>query len=225
MSHEESVVTRLEQIRERISGAARRAGRKADEITFVAVSKLQPLAAILEAHAAGLSDFGENYVQEAQEKRASPAIPHCHWHMLGHLQSNKARVAVETFDLIQSVDSLRLASMISKAAQAQGQVQKILLQVHLGDEETKFGIDPQSVIDAAEEIHRMPGTDLLGLMGIASQTEDARPQFRGLHRLFEALPEPNRVVLSMGMTNDFEVGIEEGATMVRIGTALFGPRH
>jgi pyridoxal phosphate enzyme (YggS family) len=225
MSSEEAFSTRLARIRERIAVATQHTGRSVDEITLVAVSKRQPMDALLEAYAAGLSDFGENYVQEAQEKHDSQAVPDCRWHMLGHLQSNKARVAVETFDMIQSVDSVRLASLIGKAAQAQEQVQKILLQVHLGAEETKFGFDAQSVLDAAEEVRQMPGVIVLGLMGIASQTDDARPQFRGLRRVFEALPEQTRVVLSMGMTNDFEVAIEEGATMIRIGTALFGPRH
>lgn len=219
----DSFASRLTQVQERIARAADRSGRSPSEITLVAVSKRQSIEAIQEAYAAGLADFGENYVQEVQEKIASPSD--CRWHMLGHLQSNKVRVAVGTFDLIQSVDSVKLAFKISQASVALGKTQKILIQVHLGNEETKSGFPPELVMEAADEMRQMPGVSLLGLMGIASQTANVRPQFRAMYNLFDALPASAKVVLSMGMTGDFEAGIEEGATMVRIGTALFGARH
>jgi pyridoxal phosphate enzyme (YggS family) len=225
MSGDESFVGRLERVRERIAAAAERSGRCADDITVIAVSKRQPLDSILEARAIGIVDFGENYVQEALVKSSSPALSDCRWHMLGHLQSNKAKIAVETFELIQSVDSIRLASILGRASLEAGKVQKILLQVHLGDEETKFGFKPETVADAAAKVVGLPGVELLGLMSIASQMEDARVQFRLLRSVFDALPNSSRTVLSMGMTGDFEAGIEEGATMVRIGTALFGARR
>ena len=140
------------------------------------------------------------------------------------MQSNKAKIAVGLFDLIQSVDGIKLAREIAKQALARGKTQDILLQVHLGDEETKSGAAPEEALDVAVEVVTVPGIRLLGLMGIAPAGVSARPYFRELRRLFERLPEDNRQTLSMGMTNDFETGIEEGATMIRVGTAIFGPR-
>ena len=161
-------------------------------------------------------------MQEAQEKReqAAPA----RWHLLGHLQSNKAKTAVTLFDLIQSLDSVKLAREIGKQALTLGKTQDVLLQVHLGNEATKSGVSPAQALDAAAEMADTPGVRLLGLMGIAPNGEEARPYFRELCCLFEKLPALSRQTLSMGMTNDFETAIEEGATMIRVGTAIFGPR-
>lgn len=211
-----------------MANAARRAGRADGEITLVAVTKKQPAGSIRAALALGLTELGENYVQEAQEKREQlrpSEIASARWHLLGHLQSNKARQAVQTFDLIQSVDSVKLAAALSRHADELGKTQKILLQVHLGQETTKFGLPPEQIAEVAAQTAALPGINLQGLMGIAPNGEDTRPFFRQLRRLFEALPAPSQQILSMGMTGDFETAIEEGATLVRIGTALFGARQ
>lgn len=206
----------------RVAEAAVRSGRQPGEITLVAVSKKQPVSAVEEVLACGASDFGENYVQEAADKREQ--VHSGRWHLLGHLQSNKAKVAVSLFDVIQSVDSLKLARALGRQAIESGKVQKILLQVHLGDEETKFGLLPETALDTAAEVALLPGIVLHGFMGIAPFGEVARPYFRQLRSLFDAMPAANAQTLSMGMTGDFEVALEEGATLIRIGTAIFGPR-
>ena len=203
--------------------ALRRAGRT-DSVTLVAVTKRQPPEVVAAARAAGLTDVGENYVQEAQDKRAALDQWDVRWHLLGHLQSNKAKAAVQTFDLVQSVDSVSLARTLGRHAGEAGTVQPVLLQVHLGTEESKFGLPPEEALDGAAQVKEMPGVEIRGLMGIAPQGEDPRPHFRLLRGLFDRLPAPARQILSMGMTTDFETAIEEGATLIRIGTALFGPR-
>ena len=210
----------IARVREQIAGAAARAGRSPDEITLVAVTKKKPASAIREALARGVADVGENYVQEAEEKRGQ--VTGGNWHLLGHLQSNKAKLAVLLFDLIQSVDSVKLSSAIGR--QSEEKPQAILLQVHLGDEETKTGFAPERVLEAAAEIAALPNLSLRGLMGIAPNNADPRPYFQELKRLFDALPPGNRQILSMGMSGDFEAAIEEGATLVRVGTAIFGAR-
>lgn len=219
------VADRVAQVRARIALSAERAAREPDEITLVAVAKRQSAAAVREALAAGVGDIGENYVQEAAAKRAELGHGGARWHLLGHLQSNKAAQAAQTFDLVQSVDGARLARLLGQHAQAIGRTLPVLLQVHLGDEATKSGLPPVEVADVAAEVGELPGVTLCGLMGIAPQGEPARPHFRALRRLFEQLPAGQRGILSMGMTADFETAIEEGATLVRIGTALFGPRE
>jgi pyridoxal phosphate enzyme (YggS family) len=219
------IADNVARVRERITEAANRAGRNSDEITLAAVTKKKPASAVLEALAAGVIDVGENYVQEAEEKREllwPSQIAASRWHLLGHLQSNKAKLAVSLFDLIQSVDSVKLAAAISR--QPASEPQAILLQVHLGDEETKTGFAPNLALDAASEIAALPNLSLRGLMGIAPNGTDPRPYFQELKRLFDALPEANRQILSMGMSGDFETAIEEGATLVRVGTAIFGAR-
>jgi pyridoxal phosphate enzyme (YggS family) len=210
------------RLNDQIAAVAMRSGRQPEEITLVAVSKRQPVSALLEAQAVGAAIFGENYVQEAAEKQQT--VPGGQWHLLGHLQSNKAKHAVALFDLIQSVDSLKLARIIGGHAQALGKTQNILLQVHLGDEETKTGLPSIQALETAAEISSLPGIELRGLMGIAPYEGDPRPHFQELRRLFEELSLGNRQVLSMGMSGDFETAIEEGATMIRVGTALFGLR-
>ena len=210
----------IQRVREKIAEAALRAGRRPEEITLVAVTKKKPASAVLEALAAGLTDVGENYVQEAAEKREQ--APDGRWHLLGHLQSNKAKLAVSLFDLIESVDSVKLASALGR--QSGDKRQELLLQVHLGDEETKDGFAPDMVLDAAAESVLLPGIRVLGLMGIAPNGTDPRPYFRQLKDLFDRLPSENRQILSMGMSGDYEAAIEEGATSVRVGTAIFGAR-
>lgn len=213
----------LARVNDRIAKAAERAGRYFSDITLVSVTKKQPVSAVLEALSAGATDLGENYVQEAADKREQ--IASGRWHLLGHLQSNKAKDAIALFDLIQSVESVKLARAIGTHAQAVGKTQAVLLQVHLGEEATKFGLLPETVRDAAAEIATIPGITLCGLMGIAPFGVEARPYFRQLRELLEALPAAHRQMLSMGMTGDFETAIEEGATLIRIGTAIFGPRN
>lgn len=222
------IAENVTKVRARIAAAAERAGRQAQEITLVAVAKKQPVEAIRDALAAGVADIGENYVQETLSKREdlSPAeITAVRWHLLGHLQTNKVRQAVPAFDVIQSVDSVRLGIAAARQAVAIGKRLPALLQVHLGDEETKFGLPPAEALGAAAELAQIDGLDLQGLMGIAPFGVDPHPHFALLRRLFEGLPPQNRRTLSMGMTGDFEAAIEEGATMVRIGTAIFGPRQ
>lgn len=211
----------IRRVREQIAVAAGRAGRRPEEITLVAVTKKKPAGAVLEALAAGVFDLGENYVQEAAEKREQVAGGH--WHLLGHLQSNKAKLALSLFDLIESVDSVKLARTLSR--QAAEKHQEVLVQVHLGDEETKSGFAPEQVLDAAAEIAALPGVGLRGLMAIAPGGTDPRPFFQQMKRLFDQLPAEYRQVLSMGMSGDFEAAIEEGATSVRVGTAIFGARE
>ncbi len=211
------------QVREKIAAAARRAGRSPEDITLVAVSKRQPAEAVTEALAAGLTQFGENYVQEAAEKRARVAGGH--WHLIGHLQSNKAKLAVTLFDLIQSVDSVKLAREIGRQALAVGKTQLVLLQVHLGEEDTKTGVSPDAALDTAAAIGNIKGIELQGLMGVPPLGEDPRPYFVQARTLFEKMPSANRQTLSLGMSGDYETAIEEGATLVRVGTAIFGARQ
>ncbi len=221
-----AVADNLKGVQERIAAAAERSGRRADAITLIAVTKKQPASALREAQAANITDVGENYVQETIEKQEfwGPSQQPVRWHLIGHLQSNKAALAVTLFDLIQSVDSVKLAAALGKHAQLAGKTQDILLQVHLGDEPTKTGLPPEQAMDAAAEIAGLPGITLHGLMGIAPFGTEPRPYFQELRRLLESLPSANRRVLSMGMSGDFETAIEEGATMVRVGTAIFGTR-
>ena len=210
-------------MQEKIAAAAKRAGRSPEEITLVAVSKRQSAEAVAEALAAGLTRFGENYVQEAAEKRA--LVTGGHWHLIGHLQSNKAKLAVTLFDLIQSVDSMKLAREIGRQALALGKTQAVLLQVHLGDEVTKTGVPPEAVVEIAEALVGIAGIDLQGLMGVPPQGEDPRPYFVQARTLFEQMPPARRQTLSLGMSGDYETAIEEGATLVRVGTAIFGARQ
>ena len=219
-----TIADNVAHVRERIAQAAERAGRSPREITLVVVTKKQSGAAVREVLGAGVGDVGENYVQEAVAKRTELALTDARWHLLGHLQSNKAAVAGRAFSLIQSVDSVRLAGLLGQQAIADGREQPILLQVHLGDEATKNGLPPNQVLEVAAQISEISGVRMDGLMGIAPLGESPRPYFRTLTRLFDNLPEAQRMILSMGMTADFETAIEEGATLVRIGTAIFGPR-
>lgn len=214
----------IDQVRERIAHACQRVGRSPDEITIVAVTKTVEPPAIATAFKLGIRHFGENRVQEAVAKigQLSGLKPHPTWHMVGHLQTNKAKVAVEIFDIIHSVDSIRLAEVISHRAE---RTIPILLEANVAGEASKRGFSLAEVEPALEAIARLPRLEIRGLMTIAPMVADAeqvRPIFRQLRSLRDSLGLKH---LSMGMTDDFEVAIEEGATLVRIGRAIFGERE
>jgi pyridoxal phosphate enzyme (YggS family) len=223
----------IESIRVRISSAALRVGRRSDEVRLVAITKTVGADAVKSAIECGLREFGESRVQEAQRKIGSEGLrkrSDCiRWHLIGHLQKNKAKLAVDLFDIIQSVDSMELAEMIDKYAGNNGKRQSILLQVKLSDEESKYGISQDNVIEDIQRVLRMKNLSLEGLMTIPPYFEDpekARPYFKKLRQIRDEIKVAGIVLpeLSMGMSNDFEIAIEEGATMVRVGTALFGER-
>jgi pyridoxal phosphate enzyme (YggS family) len=226
--------TRLAAVRSRIEAAARRAGRDAREITLVGVSKRMPAERIAEAARAGLTCIGENYVQEAREKRA--ALADCpqalRWHLIGNLQRNKARDAVALFDVIETVDRAALAEELDRRTAAAGRTLEILLQVNVSGEPQKAGARPQDVAALLAACAALPHLRVTGLMTVPEAADDAeatRPAFARLRALRDALRAApggqNLRDLSMGMSADFEVAIEEGATLVRVGTALFGPRE
>jgi len=222
-----SIADNLLRVRERISAAAERAGRDPREIVLVAVTKTVDAAAIEEAIDAGVTDIGENYVQDSVAKYDMIGS-RVRWHMIGHLQRNKAGHAVTIFDLIQSVDNLPLAREIGKRASSIGKAQDVLIEVNVSGEETKTGVAPDEALGLVAEAIRVPGVRVLGMMGIAPFTDDEaaiRRSFSLLRNIWEELPVENRKWLSMGMTSDFEAAIEEGSNMVRIGTAIFGPRR
>lgn len=223
---------RLDAIQSRIHAACARAGRTSDDITLVAVSKTKPVEMLQEAFEAGVRHFGENRVQEAATK-----IPHLPkagltWHLIGHLQSNKAKSAVELFDVIHSVDSIALATRLNRLAGEHNKQVPIFLQVHLGDEESKAGVDPADLPALFQASYQLPHLNITGLMAIPPyfpDPEQVRPSFVTLRQLRDQLAvqfpdQPPLPFLSMGMSHDFEVAIEEGATHVRVGTALFGGR-
>lgn len=218
-----SIADNILTVQTRVAAAARRAGRRPENVTLVAISKGHPASAVREAYAAGQRHFGENRVQEAESKLAAlPDLrPHVTWHMVGHLQTNKAKVALQLFDIIQSVDSARLGETLdAKATRPVG----VFLEVNVAGEASKGGLPPDQVAETLKALSRCPNLRVGGLMTIAPLVEDreeTRPVFRRLRELAEGLGLGG---LSMGMTNDFEVAVEEGATIVRIGTAIFGPR-
>lgn len=219
----------IKNVQERMAAACARAGRDPSSVTLLAVTKTQPAEVVSEAARLGLALFGENKVQEAKGK-----IPLCSgrlaWHMIGHLQTNKVREAVTLFSMIQSVDSLNLAEEINKRAEQASKTMPILLEVNIVGEASKFGYKPEQLLIDFEKLNAFPRVEIHGLMTVPPWTplpERVRPVFRRLRELKEecekilGAPVPH---LSMGMTGDFEVAIEEGATLVRIGTALFGER-
>lgn len=220
----------LNRIQERIAAACARAGREPASVTLLAVSKTQPPEAVGEAARLGLTLFGENKVQEAKAK-----IPLCpgrlRWHMIGHLQSNKCRDAVELFEMIEGVDSLSLAEEINKRAEQAAKTMPILLEVNIVGEASKFGYRPERLLAELGQLNALPRLEIHGLMTIppwAPEPEKVRPLFRQLRELKQRCEESLGAPLphlSMGMSGDFEVAIEEGATIVRIGTALFGERR
>lgn len=224
-----TIAQRISEIRGRIDRAAASAGRDGSEITLVAVSKTFPAAAIDEAVSAGITDLGENRVQEARDKK-----PQVHgsarWHLIGHLQSNKTKDAVRLFDMIESVDSIELAAKIARAAEANGKTQQVLVQVNVGREAQKDGVDPTQLQATLEAMKELGSLEIAGLMTIPpiGTPEESRRYFSMLRSQFESarggMGSQFRH-LSMGMSEDFEVAVEEGATIVRVGRAIFGGRN
>lgn len=219
------------KMQNRVAAACERAGRDISEVTLIAVSKTKPVEMLSEVYEAGARDFGENKVQEIQAKY--PQLPEdIRWHMIGHLQTNKVRQVVGKACLIHSVDSVRLAQEINKESAKQGIVTEILLEVNVAEEESKFGFSLNETEAALREISQLPNVKVRGLMTIApfvDEPEDNRQVFRELYEFFIDMKSKNidnvtMNTLSMGMTGDFEVAIEEGATMVRVGTGIFGAR-
>ena len=228
------IAQNIRRIQERIAEAAEACGRAPGEIALLAISKTFPSEAILQAAEAGLHQFGENRVQEAEAKILHfRELLKLEWHLVGHLQSNKARSAVDLFSMIHSVDRLSLAEALSQEANKQGKILPVLIQVNISGEESKSGINPQETLQLLERIAGLQHLSVQGLMTMPPWFEDpenARPYFNALRKLREELA--NKKIhgvslqeLSMGMSGDFEVAIEEGATLVRVGTAIFGPRN
>jgi pyridoxal phosphate enzyme (YggS family) len=227
------IAQRVAAVRERIARAAARASRAPDEVTLIAVSKTFPAAAVREAFAAGVRDFGENRVQEAEEK--APALADLsaqglRWHLVGHLQSNKARKAVSLFDRIHSVDDAALGPRLEKAAAEKRRVLPVLVQVDLAGEATKFGVSEErleAVLDALRGLKSVRVEGLMVLPPLEEDPEKSRPYFRRLRELRDGARARNLIQgshLSMGMSHDLEAAVEEGATLVRVGTAIFGER-
>lgn len=232
MVENRSVAENLSLVKSRIADAARKAKRTPEDIVLVGVAKTVNAGRVEEALAAGLTDIGENYVQEASGKKQQISRP-ARWHMVGHLQKNKAKQALETFDVIQTVDSLKLLEQIGRRSLAAEKKTEVLLQVNTSGEESKYGIPPGEIEGLAEAASRLDGIGVTGLMTIGRfepDPEAAREEFRMLARLFDDirrknLPNIEMQWLSMGMTHDFEVAIEEGANLVRIGRGIFGARR
>lgn len=219
-------------VKENIARACEKAGRSQDEVTLIAVSKTKPCSLLQEAYDCGSRDFGENKVQELVEKHK--VLPeNIRWHMIGHLQRNKVKQIVDKVALIHSVDSIRLAESIEQEAAKKDVMVSVLLEVNVAEEESKYGFKVEEVIPAATQIAAFPHIQIQGLMTIApfvDNPEENRPVFAELRNLSlnlakENLPNVSMDILSMGMTNDYEVAIEEGATMVRVGTGIFGERN
>jgi len=229
---DEGIQNRLRLVRERIEATALACGRDPKTVKLVAVSKTVPVDPIRAAIKAGVTVLGENYVQEAREKIEALNEEKISWHLVGHLQSNKAKYAVKLFDLIHSVDSLKLAKELNRRANALGKVQDILIQVNISGEETKSGVDTEQAIKLVREISLLENLAICGLMTMPpyfNAPDKVRPYFRALGSLQglirdQAIPNVRMDELSMGMTGDFEAAVEEGATLVRIGTAIFGER-
>ena len=222
----------LQEVEKRIQAACDRAGRKREEVTLIAVSKTKPVETLQEAYDLGVRIFGENKVQELTAKYE--ALPKdIHWHMIGHLQTNKVKYIIDKAELIHSVDSLKLAETIEKEAAKHDLIADILVEDNVAEEESKFGMKMEEVIPFVEKVSAFPHVRVRGLMTIAPFVEDPeenRSIFADLHKLYIDIKKKNHdndtvSVLSMGMTNDYEVAIEEGATMVRVGTGIFGARN
>ncbi len=229
MTEPDSIAANIAAVRARIAQAAARAGRASNSVTLIAVTKTVDAARVQAAYQAGVRDFGENYVQEALAKVGDPTLawPDARWHFIGHLQTNKAREMTGRFALVQSVDSARLAEELARRARLAETVTPILLEVKLDAAESKFGLAPDDTLAVVERVLQIEGVELRGLMALAPFAPDpeaARPHFRRLRALFAQLPASAQQTLSMGMTGDFETAVEEGATHVRIGTAIFGRR-
>jgi len=234
VSVENDLQTRLDSVRARIAACVQRSNRAPEEITLVAVSKTHPPQLLREAIGIGVTDLGENRVQEAGPKIAEVGRSAARWHLIGHLQTNKARKAISLFDVIHSLDSISLARRLEQASIDEGREElRVLIQVDLAGEATKSGIVPEKLLDLVEVVNDCSRLKFAGLMVLPPFFEDrerVRPFFRRLKELRDELQLKRyfgveRGELSMGMTHDFEVAIEEGATMLRIGTAIFGERE
>ena len=226
------IQSNIKKINDDICAAAQKSGRDASKVTLIAVSKRKPPEMVQEAIDAGHRNFGENYIQEAMEKIDILGRKSAIWHFIGHLQSNKAKFAVKYFDLIHTVDTVKLAKEINRQAQKIGKIQEILLQVNIAQETTKSGAEENEILDVAKQVCEFDNLHVSGLMCMPpffDDPEDARIYFKKLKQIskdFETLNLPHTTMthLSMGMSNDFTVAVEEGATLVRVGTAIFGAR-
>jgi len=227
-----SIQENVVKVQERIAAACRRCARQPQDVKLLAISKTFPPESIREAYEAGLRDFGENRVQEAKAKRPALSDLSITWHLVGHLQTNKAKAARELFHWVHSVDSFRLAQKLDQATASGGGRLPLLLEVNLGGEESKAGVEEAEIIQLAEQVSRLATLEVRGLMVIPpfiADPEEVRPYFRRLRELAQTIDSRNFAnvsmqELSMGMSHDFEVAIEEGATIVRVGTAIFGAR-
>jgi len=227
------LIKRIQNIQKRIKEAADGCGRDPSTVRLVAVSKTIPVNRVREAIEAGVTVLGESYVQEAREKFNQLATYPVSWHFIGHLQTNKAKYAVRLFDMIHSVDTLKLARELNKQSQKNAKVQNILIQINISKESSKSGADAQNVLDLIDTVRHLENLSVKGLMTMPpffNDPEKARPYFSALRNLRDRIrqetpPEVALDELSMGMTGDFEVAIQEGATLVRIGTAIFGERR
>lgn len=222
----------LAMVEKKVAAACERAGRNRDEVTLIAVSKTKPVSMIREIMEAGVVDFGENKVQELCDKVEEIKEP-LRWHLIGHLQTNKVKYIIDKTCLIHSVDSLKLAQAISKEALKKSVVVPILIEVNIADEESKFGVKQEEALDLIKEIAVLPNVAIKGLMTIApfvEEPEENRAHFKKMKQLLVDIKSKNidnvhMEILSMGMTGDYEVAIEEGATLVRVGTGIFGERN
>ncbi|MBR1572631.1 MAG: YggS family pyridoxal phosphate-dependent enzyme [Lachnospiraceae bacterium] len=222
----------LQEIEKRVQAACDRAGRSRDEVTLIAVSKTKPITDLTEIYNAGVRDFGENKVQELTDK-IEKMPKDIKWHMIGHLQRNKVKYIVDKVELIHSVDSFRLAEEINIQAKKKGIVVPILVEVNIAEEESKFGVSKEDAMELVKQIATLDGLTVKGLMSIAPyvvDSEENRPYFHKIKDLSvdisnENIDNVSMDILSMGMSGDFEVAIEEGATMVRVGTGIFGERN
>jgi len=235
LADQEEIQNRLIAIEDRIRTACEKSGRDPRDVQLIAITKTFPTELVRKACALGFAQIGENRIQESIEKYKDNWIrqefPGTRLHLVGHLQSNKVRKAFEIFDSIDSVDSLSLAERISRIAEETGRSVRTLLEVNSSGEARKFGLEPAAVLDVARQATELPNTTLSGLMTVGPLTDDQtriRSAFRMMHDLFKEincqLRSPHWTALSMGMTGDFEIAIEEGATEIRLGSALFGPR-
>jgi PLP dependent protein len=230
---EDPLAERLARVRAQLAAAAGKAGRPAEEVRLIAISKTHPAAVVKHLIELGAADVGENRVQEAEEKITEVGRDKVRWHLVGHLQANKARRAVNLFDVIHSLDSIDLARRLDRLCGEEGREKlPVLIQVDLGQEDTKSGVEETGLSQLTEEVGELSRLELIGLMTLPpffENPEHSRPFFRHLRELRDELVRKGafrvqKAELSMGMTHDFAVAIEEGATMVRIGTAIFGER-
>ena len=227
----QSIRENILKVEEKVAAAAERSGRKREDVLLLAVSKTKPVEVIREAVDCGLTSLGENKVQEIMEKY-EPMGPGVHWHLIGHLQTNKVKYIIDKVDMIHSVDSLRLAEEIDKRGTAKDIVMPVLIEVNMADEESKFGVMPEEVENLLRQLSQLEHISVKGLMTVApfvEEPEENRVYFRKMRELLvdmnaKKIDNITMDQLSMGMTGDYEVAIEEGATIVRVGTGIFGER-